>query len=763
MTIRQLLCLSLFAASASGLLPTVSMAPQARGEFADPAWQYTTTAPAAGWEKPGFDDAGWKTGFGGFGDPSTPGSRVSTTWYTPEIWLRRTVELASVPAEPALLIHHDEDATIFINGEKAAQFAGYITEFQVHKLDAAAAKLLKPGANLIAVHCTQTGGGQSIDVHLVDATAVPNLPAAKRPEQPFVSELITRWGREVTAENAWQEYPRPQLVRENWTNLNGHWNYTIAPIAEADAPHGEWDGKILVPFALESKLSGVQRLLHEDQALWYSRVIDATAKAGHRTLLHFEACDYQMTAWVNGVEVGSHTGGNLPFSFDITDALGKAADTSGSELLIRVEDATGEYQLRGKQHVRPHGIFYTQVSGIYGTVWTEEVPATYLRDIAVTTTCDGEVTFMLEVVGPVQEVELVASLAGKQVASAEVANASEPITLSIANPQLWSPDSPTLYDLEIRIGSDRVKSYFGIREVGRTKDADGHWRFTLNGEQIFHFGPLDQGWWPDGLLTPPSDEAMRWDVDYLKAAGFNMIRKHIKVEPRRFYAYCDQVGMLLWQDHVAGFPNPPWTHLDPNPTDREWPEFARTQFMDELDTMITQLDTHPSIVVWVPFNEAWGQHRTVEVGEWTVARDPSRLVNIASGGNFWPAGHIVDEHRYPHPDFPFNLDVNGRFDDYIKVVGEFGGHGLPVQGHLWDNSTRNWGYGGLPKNRAEYLERYQESIRRLLDLQTRGISAGVYTQTTDVEGEINGLLTYDREAIKIPAEELKAMHAPLYK
>ena len=757
MTFRQLLCLTVVVLGASALCS------EARGEFADPAWRYTTKAPRKGWQQPGFNDAKWKTGFGGFGDPSTPGSRISTTWYTPQIWMRRTITLDAIPAEPAILIHHDEDAEIFINGTKAASFSGYITEYEVHPLDAAAAKLLKAGENVIAVHCTQTGGGQSIDVHIVDATNVPELPAPQRPERPFVSDLITRWGREVTAENAWTEYPRPQLARENWQNLNGHWNYTITPIADANAPHGEWDGKILVPFALESKLSGVQKLLHEDQALWYSRAIDVAAKDGHRTLLHFEACDYRMTAWVNGVEVGTHTGGNLPFAFDITDALGKAPANGTSELLVRVEDATGDYQLRGKQNVSPHGIFYTQVSGIYGTVWTEEVPETYLRDIAVETHCDGTVTFMLDVVGPNREVEMVVSLDGTQVAVGEVASADEPIELTIPEPKLWSPDSPTLYDLQIRIGDDRVTSYFGIREVGREQDADGHWRFTLNGEPIFHFGPLDQGWWPDGLLTPPSDEAMRWDVDYLKAAGFNMIRKHIKVEPRRFYAYCDQIGMLLWQDQVAGFPNPPWTRLDPNPRDIEWPEAARAQFMDELDTMITQLDTHPSIVVWVPFNEAWGQHRTVEVGDWTVARDPSRLVNVASGGNFWPAGHIVDEHRYPHPGFPFELDVNGRFDDFIKVVGEFGGHGLPVQGHLWDNSTRNWGYGGLPKNREEYLDRYQESIRRLLDLRERGIAAGVYTQTTDVEGEINGLVTYDREEIKIPAAELRELHDALYK
>jgi hypothetical protein len=743
------------------LAAAVALIAEVRAEFADPAWRYTTKEPAADWQTIGFDDSSWKTGFGGFGDPSTRGSRVSTAWYTPAIWMRRTITLESVPAEPALLIHHDEDAEVFINGVKAASFTGFITEFRVHTLDAAAKKLLKAGENQVAVHCRQTGGGQSIDVHVVDANAVPKLPAPKRPDRPFESDLITAWGAQVTPENAWREYPRPQLVRDAWTNLNGSWAFAITPILNAEAPRA-WDGEILVPFAVESKLSRVQRLLHHDQALWYTRELEAQAITGHRTVLHFEACDYKTTCWVKGIEVGQHTGGNLPFSFDITEALADGEADGPTTLLVRVEDATGDYQLRGKQNVRPHGIFYTRVSGIYGTVWLEQVPETFLRDIAVETGCDGNVTFTLDVAGPPLEIEIVVSLGGSIIATTKVANGEKPITLQIPDPQLWSPDSPTLYDLAIRIGADRVKSYFGIREVGRVQDAGGHWRFSLNGEPIFHFGPLDQGWWPDGLLTPPSEEAMRSDVDYLKAAGFNMIRKHIKVEPRRFYSYCDQVGMLLWQDHVAGFPNPPWTRLDPNPTDIEWPEPARAQFMAELDTMITQLDTHPSIVVWVPFNEAWGQHRTVEIGEWTVARDPSRLVNIASGGNFWPAGHIVDEHRYPHPGFPFELNTNGRFDEFIKVVGEFGGHGLPVQGHLWDNSTRNWGYGGLPKSKAEYLERYQESIRRLVDLKGRGIAAGVYTQTTDVEGEINGLITYDRMQIKIPAEQLKVMHAPLY-
>ncbi len=306
---------------------------------------------------------------------------------------------------------------------------------------------------------------------------------------------------------------------------------------------------------------------------------------------------------------------------------------------------------------------------------------------------------------------------------------------------------------------DEVGSYAGIRSVGKTRDQDGNLRFTLNGEIVFHWGPLDQGWWPDGLLTPPSDEAMLSDIEFLKAAGFNMIRKHIKVEPRRYYYHCDRLGMLVWQDQVSGGSSPPWTRLAPNPVDAEWTHENHKQFMNEFEQMIDQLKNHPSIVIWTPFNEAWGQHMTVDVGKWTVQRDPSRLVNVASGGNFWPIGDVVDEHSYPHPAFPFD---NARYAEYVKVVGEFGGHGLPVEGHLWDNQANNWGYGGLPKNADEYKERYVESIRRLVELKKQGIAAGVYTQTTDVEGEINGLITYDRKVIKIPAEELKRIHAPLF-
>jgi hypothetical protein len=720
-------------------------------QIADPPWRYTEKNPGENWHSPDFDDSSWKEGAGGFGDPSTPGSRVSTAWNSKNIWLRRTVEVEILSANPALYVFHDEDAEIFLNGTKVAEFSGYVVDYKIVPLSEEALAAVKRGNNVVAVHCKQTTGGQAIDVHLIAGDKAPELPRPKRQEHPFKSELITEWGTKVTADNAWREYPRPALVRDNWTNLNGHWDYAITD-KDAGLPTN-WDGKILVPFAVESKLSGVQRLLHDDKALWYRRSIEAALRTGKRTILNFEACDYRTQVWVNETRIGEHVGGNTPFSFDITEAITPINEQMvPDQLIVRVEDATGGFQLRGKQTDNPRGIWYTQVSGIWGTVWLEEVPEAHIEHLKISTKNDG--TVFATVNGNNSTAIVVASLNGKEIARGVG-------FLKVPEPKLWSPESPTLYDLEVTVGNDTVKSYFGLREVSRKQDADGHWRFTLNGKIIFHLGPLDQGWWPDGLLTPPSDAAMRWDVDYLKEAGFNMIRKHIKVEPRRFYTYCDQVGMLVWQDHVSGGPNPKWTRLQPNPEDAVWPDDEHAQFMLELDRMITSLENHPSIVVWVPFNEAWGQHRTVDVGEWTQKRDPSRSINVASGGNFWPSGDIVDHHQYPHPGFPFELNTGNRFDDYIKVEGEFGGHGLPTPGHMWDNSRKNWGYGGLPKDAAEYKERYKESVRLLTELKVKGIAAGVYTQTTDVEGEINGLITYDRKRIKIPAAELRELHQPL--
>ncbi|WP_146571479.1 glycoside hydrolase family 2 protein [Botrimarina hoheduenensis] len=722
-------------------------------------WRYVTEEPQSEWFGQSFDDSSWKEADAGLGNPSTPGARVGTTWYSDDIWMRKAYQLESGVKNPVLLIHHDDEAQVYLNGQLIAELEGYTTDYQLIRLDAKAAAALRKGTNTLAVHCQQSSRGQFIDAHLVSADSVPKLPRPSGDKKPFESELITEWGEKVTAENAWTEYPRPQLERDNWINLNGHWDYAVTS-RDAEKPEA-WDGKLLVPFALESKLGGVQRLLFKDEALWYRRAFRHAQKEASRTLLNFEAVDYRCEAFVNGVSVGTHQGGNTPFSFDVTEAL----QDGENELVVRIEDDTEAWQLRGKQVKQPEGIWYTQVSGIWQTVWLEDTGATYVEDLHLSTdAAKGEIRCVVDAAGGKKpsRVEVTVFDGDKKVAN--VANDGSKLTLVVPDAKLWSPSSPHLYTLEIVLSGDngevldRVKSYAGIRTVGKQRDDEGHLRFTLNGEEIFHWGPLDQGWWPDGLLTPPSDEAMLYDIRFLKEAGFNMIRKHIKVEPRRYYYHCDRLGMLVWQDQVSGGASPSWTFLKPDPKDADWPDDQHQQFMDEFESMVDTLENHPSIVVWVPFNEAWGQHRTTEVGEWTVARDPSRLVNIASGGNFWPVGDVVDFHSYPAPKFPFD---KRRYGDFVKVVGEFGGHGYAVKDHLWVNSGRNWGYGGLPKDRAEYKRRFVDSINRLAELRSKGIAAGVYTQTTDVEGEINGLMTYDRKVIKIPADELARIHESL--
>ena len=727
-------------------------------------WRYTLRRPADGWRQAEFDDTGWKEGFAGFGTRDTPGARVGTTWATNSIWLRKSFELKTIPEKPALLIHHDEDAEVYINGKPVAVLEQFTTKYVVVPIEKEKQAALRVGQNTMAVHCKQTAGGQFIDVHLVDADNVPKLAEPKRSTKPFISELITKWGEDVTPENAWTEYPRPRLKRDDWTNLNGHWDYAITPIETNDVPV-EWGGKILVPYCLESKLGGVQRLLDATEALWYRRTFNAKKRSERKWLLNFEAVDYRCEVFINGKSVGMHVGGNTPFSFEISDAIQEGEN----ELVVRVEDATEEYQLRGKQVINARGIWYTQVSGIWQTVWLEEVNEEHIEDVKVSTSAkNGSITVETKTNADAK-IEVVVKDGDEIIARVR---GGKQIEVNVPNAKLWSPTNPHLYDLEVSLLDDdlqpidSVTSYAGIRDVGKVKDADGHWRFTLNGEQIFHWGPLDQGWWPDGLLTPPSDEAMLFDIEWLKKAGFNMIRKHIKVEPRRYYYHCDRLGMMVWQDQVSGGVGnkawPPWTRLKPNPVDATWPPKQHKQFIQELDWMITTLESHPSIVSWVPFNERWGQHQTMKVGKWTVERDPTRIINIASGGNFWPVGDVVDAHKYPHPEFPFDDGKGGRFDDFIKVMGEFGGHGYPVEDHLWDANRRNWGYGDIPKSKAEYKERYVTSLKMLNKLRGEGIAAGVYTQTTDVEGEINGLMTYDRKVIKIPTTELAELHQMLF-
>ncbi|MDN4502803.1 glycoside hydrolase family 2 TIM barrel-domain containing protein [Alteromonadaceae bacterium BrNp21-10] len=590
---------------------------------------------------------------------------------------------------------------------------------------------------------------------------------------PSANTMLTRWGEKITPENAWQSYPRPQLQRQQWLNLNGLWQYAVVDRKAAEPQ--QWQGNILVPFAIESPLSGVGKRLKQ-QALWYQKEFELSKQPKQKQLLHFEAVDYACKIWLNDVFIGTNQGGNLPFKFDVT----KAAKTGKNILTVRViddTDAADRYQLRGKQTQNNQGIWYTPVSGIWQTVWLENVAETYIDELRMTANAQGELQINAKLLGDnaaLVTLKTDISYQGQLVGSYK--NLATKHKLTVANAQLWSPDNPALYDLSISLLNsdgdvlDKISSYIGFRTLAKRQDAEGHWKFTLNGEEVFHWGPLDQGWWPDGLLTPPSDAAIEYEMDFLKSAGFNMIRKHKKVEPRRYYYHADRKGFLIWQDQVSGGADtdggkqewPKWQQasqpIDTNIADEleaHWPLWAHQQYMSELRHMIDTLYNHPSIAVWTTFNERWGQHNTLQVGEFVQQYDNTRYLNIASGGNFFPIGDIADAHHYPEPKFLLNEE---NFNDYIKVVGEFGGHGWPVEGHVWAPDREKMIYGNMPESIDEFRGRYRQSIENLSKLKSQGIAAGVYTQTTDVETEINGLLTYDRKVEKIAVKELKRLH-----
>ena len=576
--------------------------------------------------------------------------------------------------------------------------------------------------------------------------------------QPAGENIKTRWAKQITPENVWKEYPRPQMVRKEWTNLNGLWDYTVRKATDAPSK-SRVSGKILVPFCLESSLSGVQRRLTPTEELVYFRKVRLKKKPNKRYLLHFEAVDYECDVRVNSILVGKHTGGNTPFSFDITHAIKDELNS----FQVRVKDKTEGTQLRGKQRLREHGIFYTRVSGIWQTVWLEEVPPVYISRLEIDTAINpAEIRLAAKVMTNAEQYTLrVKAFLDKKEVAAATCPSGEQVTLPIPDAKLWSPDSPTLYDLTIELLQngqlvDSVSSYAGIRTVGKQKDKEGHWRLTLNDTSVFHLGILDQGWWPDGLLTPPTDAALLWDLEYLKNAGFNVMRPHVKVQPRRYYYHCDKLGLMVWQDLPTSSVNPPWTRLAPNPKDATFTDEQHKQFMFELQGMVDALRNHPSVVMWVPFNEAWGQHRTMKVGKWLTEYDKTRLLNIASGGNFAPVGDVADNHNYPLPDFPLD-DV--RFKDYVKVAGEFGAHPfVPDEKHLWKTEDRRGWRPGMANNRDVWWARYTKSIERLSELKRKGLAGAIYTQASDVERGYNGMFTYDREIAKFEPKRLAAIH-----
>jgi hypothetical protein len=567
--------------------------------------------------------------------------------------------------------------------------------------------------------------------------------------------LKTRWAADVDPNHPLPEYPRPQMVRDRWQSLNGMWE--LATFPDSAGEPSSYPLRILVPFPVESALSGVMGTVTPMDRVWYRRTFSlatagdeggVSATAPTRWLLHFGAVDWDAEVFLNGRSLGAHTGGYAPFTFDITDALVEAED---QELVVAVRDPTSEgTQPRGKQVLDPHGIWYTAVTGIWQTVWLEPVPGSYIASLRLDPELEaGTLTLSVDVRGSggspegsagAPEVEAVALDQGNEVARAS-GPAGEPFTLTIPDPHPWSPSDPFLYDLRVELtGGDVVESYFGMRSISVRPDGEGRVRLLLNGEPLFQYGPLDQGWWPDGLYTAPTDEALRFDVAKTKELGFNVIRKHVKVEPDRWYHHADREGILVWQDMPSG---------------RFEGEVAQAQYARELEEVVNALHNHPSIVMWVPFNEGWGQHQTPEYVSWLQEHDPTRLVNGASGWTDEGVGAVMDVHRYPGPGAPSPELVANR----APVLGEFGGLGLPVPGHTWVDEE-NWGYRTY-ENLEELNRAYADLLFQLRPLIAEGLAAAVYTQTTDVEVEVNGIMTYDREMVKL-SDVSVALHAGLY-
>lgn len=563
--------------------------------------------------------------------------------------------------------------------------------------------------------------------------------------KPAGDKIKTKWAEKLDPKNVLKEYPRPLLQRTEWKNLNGLWDYAIS-----DTNNNfliKFESKILVPFAVESSLSGVMRSAGSSKYVWYSTNFDIPKGwKGKDILLNFGAVDWQTDIWINGVKAGTHSGGYTPFTLNITPFL----NNSFQKIMVKVWNPVDDGpQPRGKQVNKPGGIWYTPVTGIWQTVWLEPVSKKYISSVKNVSDIDKEVINITPEAegtnpGDLVEVKLIAN--GKVISTTK-SSPGKTITIPLKNATLWSPETPFLYRTQVKLLSkgklcDEVKSYFAMRKISTATDKNGFVRLQLNNKNYFQFGTLDQGWWPDGLYTAPSDEALKYDIIKTKQMGFNTIRKHVKVETARWYTHCDEIGMLVWQDMPSGDSSTNWQgrgYFDGK-------EFIRTAtseaiYKKEWKDIMDCLYSNPCIAVWVPFNEAWGQFKTVEIATWTKDYDPGRLVNPASGGNHYRTGDMLDIHNYPQPV----LEMNGP--QRASVLGEYGGIGLPVTGHLWD-SNKSWGYIQF-KSSAETTAEYVKYAIQLKSLVKEGLSAAIYTQITDVEGEVNGLMTYDRKVDKL--------------
>lgn len=581
--------------------------------------------------------------------------------------------------------------------------------------------------------------------------------------------LRTRWQPQLPV--PLPEYPRPQFQRRRWLNLNGFWEYAINSSAEVPPPHMQ--GNILVPFPLESQLSTVQTALQPGQTLWLQRSFNLPPDwQDEMVKLHFGAVDHTCQVWLNGQLLGGHIGGYTPFSFDIGSALQPGENT----LLLAVQDATDSgTQQRGKQVLHPKGIWYTAVSGIWQTVWLEPLPALQIAGIHLLPDIENE-CLLVEIDNHQQlagcMLELSTTHQSREIKCSFPAN-QQRLRLDLAEPHLWSPADPHLYPLHLKLTRDgktldEVESYFGMRQFSLLPDDQGRQRFSLNGKKLFLYGPLDQGYYPDGLYTPASEEAMLYDLQYLKAIGCNMVRKHVKTEPARWYAACDRLGLIVWQDMPNGgrYQGDVLAFLATTLNvrrrdDRRLGRYGRKdaasqqQFLDEMEELVKWLRNVPSLAVWVPFNEGWGQFYSHKIARLVKQWDPTRLVDAASGWFDQDGGDFISRHIY----FRSLPDIQPD-TQRAAVVSEFGGYSLTLPGHVWNDKLK-FGYRFF-KTSAELTKAYLNLLEKeLKPLLKNGLSAAMYTQTSDVEVEVNGYLTYDRALEKMERQALREAHLEL--
>ena len=584
-----------------------------------------------------------------------------------------------------------------------------------------------------------------------------------------MEKLLTRWGRELNREMPLSEYPRPQMVRDSFVCLNGIWDYAIYPMGKA---FDGWEGEIVVPFSPECVLSGVERSVTPEDVLYYRKKF-TFKKTNDRVILHFGAVDYKCEVTVNGKCFGTHEGGYYAFSIDIT----KAVKDGENEITLKVTDPSEMgSQASGKQTSKRGNIWYTPQSGIWQTVWLEEVPENYIKSVKLTPDIDNDLLKVeLDTAGEAQQV-CVTALDGDKVLCSVTTSGNTAI-IKLSDYELWSPENPKLYDLVIKTDADEVKSYFGMRKFGIGKDKDGFTRLMLNNEPYFQNGLLDQGYWSDGMYTAPSDEALIYDIQTMKDMGFNMLRKHIKIEPMRWYYHCDRLGMLVWQDMINGgdvYYQAATTILPAfalatglkktlgvKDTKENYKLFSRLdkkgrdEYYVDAERMINALYNCVSICLWVPFNEGWGQFDSAKAAKFFREKDPTRIIDHASGWHDQGAGDVNSFHIY---FTPFIFPKFGRKDERAICLTEFGGYSMSIDGHRF-NTEKTFGYRIYKSKEA--LEKALETlyIKRLLPLiSKKGLSALVYTEVSDVEDETNGLLTYDREIVKVDIDFMKKIN-----